>query len=180
MGLTLGSAVAAALSMVLSKYTDTDDILFDLVTSGRTGFRSRIADIASIVGPCVATLPFRLQSDASCSLVDVARSALDEMHLLDTHNSVGLAQISKALNGEIRPLSTILLTMSSETEVESSPHATIFPEAPSSRMRRNYAICLDVGARKDTVDFNVFSDETVIIQRTQSFSACTLATPCST
>ncbi|KAJ4349788.1 uncharacterized protein N0V89_008406 [Didymosphaeria variabile] len=56
----------AAISLVLSQYLGTSDIVLGIVTSGRT---IPVTQVEEIMGPCIATLPFR--ADLSCPEVCV-------------------------------------------------------------------------------------------------------------
>ncbi|KAL1610378.1 NRPS [Paraconiothyrium brasiliense] len=56
----------AAISYVLSQYLGTSDIVLGIVTSGRT---IPVTQVEEIIGPCIATLPFR--ADLTCPEIDV-------------------------------------------------------------------------------------------------------------
>tara|TARA_R110002003_G_scaffold108_8_gene9090 strand:+ start:8513 stop:12619 length:4107 start_codon:yes stop_codon:yes gene_type:complete len=84
-----------AIAFVLSLYTGCEDVVIGNVTSGRT---IPVTGIEDIIGPCIASLPFRLRFR---DLAD-AHSALQETHRLNLasleHSSLPLRAIAKAAN----------------------------------------------------------------------------------
>ncbi|KAF2027405.1 hypothetical protein EK21DRAFT_72050 [Setomelanomma holmii] len=85
----------AALAYVLSLYTGSDDVVMGNVTSGRT---IPITGIEDIIGPCIASLPFRLRFR---DLADV-RSILEETQRINLasleHALLPLRDIARAAN----------------------------------------------------------------------------------
>ncbi|RDL30479.1 uncharacterized protein BP5553_10357 [Venustampulla echinocandica] len=57
---TLTTLLKAAWSMVLSQYSDSDDVIFDHVLSGRS---APVENIDTMIGPTLCTVPFRVRID---------------------------------------------------------------------------------------------------------------------
>ncbi|KAH7078060.1 hypothetical protein BKA63DRAFT_410193 [Paraphoma chrysanthemicola] len=87
-----------ALAFVLSLYTDSEDVVIGNVTSGRS---IPVTGIEDVIGPCIASVPFRLRFR---DLLD-AQSALREAQRLNyaslEHATLPLRAITKAAN--VRP-----------------------------------------------------------------------------
>lgn len=62
---TLNTMVCAAWAILLSRYTEVDDIVFGVTSSGRT---IELADCASMVGLLMITLPLRVRFSAGLAL----------------------------------------------------------------------------------------------------------------
>ena len=87
------SLFQAAYALVLSSYLGTSDLCFGTVYSGRT---LPIADVEDIVGPCLATLPVRVDIAASTSARDLVQdlNAINRKHL--KHSALPLRDIKSA------------------------------------------------------------------------------------
>ncbi|KAH7070182.1 hypothetical protein FB567DRAFT_215680 [Paraphoma chrysanthemicola] len=87
-----------ALAFVLSLYTNSEDVVIGNVTSGRS---IPVTGIEDIIGPCIASLPFRLRFQG----LNDAQSALREAQRLNyaslEHATLPLRTIAKAAN--VRP-----------------------------------------------------------------------------
>jgi ferricrocin synthase len=79
------SFVQACWALVLSTYTDSSDVLFGTVVSGR---HAAIDGIEDVIGPCLATLPTRLRLGRVRSVRDllhyIQRQNLDSLQFYDT------------------------------------------------------------------------------------------------
>jgi amino acid adenylation domain-containing protein len=88
----------AAVAYMLSLYHGSPDILIGTVTSGRT---IPVTNVENIVGPCIASLPFRIDI-SECSLIEdllhkTQQSNRDMLH----HCTIPLRDITKICN--LRP-----------------------------------------------------------------------------
>jgi ferricrocin synthase len=79
------SFVQACWALILSAYTDSSDVLFGTVVSGR---HAAIDGIEDVIGPCLATLPTRLRLGRVRSIRDmlhyIQRQNLDSLQFYDT------------------------------------------------------------------------------------------------
>lgn len=94
------SIFQAAFCLVLSSYLGASDICFGVVLSGRT---LPISGIESIVGPCIATLPIRVDISTSDSLHHLVKqlSLTNTKHLEHIISPVDIKSASGFRPGEI-------------------------------------------------------------------------------
>ncbi|KAJ6789651.1 hypothetical protein PWT90_05590 [Aphanocladium album] len=90
--ITMSTMIRAALAVVFSEYTESDDIIFGTVLSGRN---AAISGIDEVLGPTIATVPVRVQVprklDITSFLHQVQRQAADMM----AHEQTGLQHIAR-------------------------------------------------------------------------------------
>lgn len=70
-GLRTSSLIKAAWAITLSNYSNSDDVVFGTLLSGRTGSST---DLASIAGPTLTTVPVRVSINPQTLVVDYLRS----------------------------------------------------------------------------------------------------------
>ena len=83
----------AAYAVLLSSYMGTEDAVFGTVFSGRT---LPIADIESMVGPLLSTLPTRIDTMESRRFSDVLRRLQEDNREIMQHSMTSLADVKKA------------------------------------------------------------------------------------
>ncbi|KAE9991139.1 hypothetical protein EG327_000380 [Venturia inaequalis] len=94
-GLGVGSQTVfqAALIYLLGGYLGTSDVLIGTVTSGRT---VAVDGIEHIVGPCMSTLPLRINVSHSKRFSDLVRDINDRNRRMLEHGTASLQSIRKA------------------------------------------------------------------------------------
>ncbi|XHG05677.1 hypothetical protein AWENTII_008895 [Aspergillus wentii] len=110
----------AAWSLVLSRYTTRDDVVFGCVIHYR-GLDYR--GIQEIIGPCINAIPFRVQIDWAESLQDFLERVAEEAADIFEHDSLSLHRIQKAA-GVTNLFNTTLLVQDypRDTRSSSSPY----------------------------------------------------------
>lgn len=100
------SIFQAAYALVLGSYLGSSDICFGTVFSGRT---LPIAEIEDIVGPCLSTLPIRIDISAATTLQDLVQdlNSTNRKHL--GHSAVPLRDIKSA--GGVHPRQQLFDTL---------------------------------------------------------------------
>jgi amino acid adenylation domain-containing protein/non-ribosomal peptide synthase protein (TIGR01720 family) len=88
--LTLSALVHAAWALLLSRYTGTCDVVFGMVVSGRP---AEIADVESMVGVFINTLPVRLHVSGKADLVPWVKELQMRQAEISQHGHVPLAQV---------------------------------------------------------------------------------------
>lgn len=88
--LTLSALVHAAWALLLSKYTGTYDVVFGMVVSGRP---TEIADVESMVGVFINTLPVRLHISGEPRLIPWVKELQMQQAEVSQHGHVPLAQV---------------------------------------------------------------------------------------
>lgn len=82
----------AALSIVWAGILGIDDLVFGNVTSGRTIPVDRIQDV---FGPCIASLPLRVNMAKMTTNIDLLRSLQSTNNMAIQHSALNLSQIRK-------------------------------------------------------------------------------------
>jgi amino acid adenylation domain-containing protein len=100
------SIFQAAYALVLGSYLGSSDICFGTVFSGRT---LPIAEIENIVGPCLSTLPIRIDISAAKTLQDLVQdlNSTNRKHL--EHSTMSLRDIKSA--GGVHPRQQLFDTL---------------------------------------------------------------------
>lgn len=100
------SLFQAAYALLLSSYLGSPDICFGTVFSGRT---LPIAGIEDIVGPCLSTLPIRVDISSSVTLKDLVQelNSTNRKHL--QHSAVPLREIKSA--SQVHPSQSLFDTL---------------------------------------------------------------------
>ncbi|KAF1987350.1 nonribosomal peptide synthetase-like protein 2 [Aulographum hederae CBS 113979] len=83
----------AALSYLLSLYVGTNDIVIGTVTSGRT---IPVTGIETVLGPCIATLPLRIDISQFRKTTDLLQDIQSKNRRMLKHCSVPLKDIKRA------------------------------------------------------------------------------------
>lgn len=98
---TVGSILLAAWSVLLSRWSDTDDVAFGAIRSGRHA----VPDADRIVGCLINTVPLRVRVDPDATVDDLLRSVRSFQEAVRPHEQTSLLDISEWLEVETdRPL----------------------------------------------------------------------------
>lgn len=81
-----------ALAIIWGNISGTSDVLLGSVTSGRT---IPVENIEGIAGPSIASLPLRVNMDASSTISDVLRDVNESNHKIMEHCILSLSEIKK-------------------------------------------------------------------------------------
>ncbi|KAM0461612.1 hypothetical protein ACHAPV_004320 [Trichoderma viride] len=95
---TLSTKIFAAWSLVFGRYSDMNDVVFGTTFSGRT---SSLAGIERIVGPTLATVPFRVSFQQDQNVSDLLRAIQRHSSDVMPHAHIGIQNI-RALNADGR------------------------------------------------------------------------------
>ncbi|KAJ6498333.1 acetyl-CoA synthetase-like protein [Mycena vulgaris] len=106
--ITMSSVVRTALAVTLGLHSHSEDVVFGVVSSGRTG---NIDNVDTIVGPCISTLPCRVRLPRSATLSHILESV--HAHSIDSipFQFVGLSDILQATGTDSGDLFNVLLTI---------------------------------------------------------------------
>ncbi|KAF7931242.1 hypothetical protein BELL_0094g00110 [Botrytis elliptica] len=93
LGFTAATAIQTAWGIVLTRYNEASDVVFGVVSMGRS---AAIAgeDVARIIGPTIATVPFRLQLEESTTVKESLSATQSQYGDCLPYEHVGLAHIS--------------------------------------------------------------------------------------
>ncbi|KAI7236424.1 peptide synthetase [Hortaea werneckii] len=93
-GYSLPTLYQAAYAYLLSLYSGSADVTFGTVFSGR---HISVAGIESVFGPCLSTLPSRLDLSSVNSCLDLLRLTQDRNRAMQRHSLTPLVDIKKAI-----------------------------------------------------------------------------------
>ncbi|KAF7950839.1 uncharacterized protein EAE97_002391 [Botrytis byssoidea] len=93
LGFTAATAIQTAWGIVLARYNEASDVIFGVVSMGRSASITG-EDVARIIGPTIATIPFRLQLEESTTVNESLSATQSQYGDCLPYEHVGLAHIS--------------------------------------------------------------------------------------
>ena len=94
-GVTVNTLVQMAWALVLSRLTDTHDVVFGVTVSGRP---AELAGVETMIGLFINTVPMRIRLDPAATVGDQCGAVQRNAALLREHSYLGHAQL-RALGG---------------------------------------------------------------------------------
>lgn len=157
----------AAVGYILSLYVGSSDIVFGNVTSGRT---IPVTGIEDIVGPCIASLPCRLDFSALSCVHDILQHTQRLNREGLQHCTLPLRDIAKAANVQsgTRLFDTLFVWQQSSTlELGSSLAVKIVDSADELEFK----LTLEFEPHDDFISFRATFDSTAIPQEQVAYMA---------
>jgi amino acid adenylation domain-containing protein len=148
----------AAITFVLSLYIGSNDMIIGNVTSGRT---IPIAGIEDIVGPCIASLPFRLRFDRSTKVEGILRET-QRLNLKSLeHCALPLREVVKVANiqGEARLFDVLFVWQQS---LGSGSDSAKIAYVVDSADELEFPITFEFEPRSDHISFRAMFDPSII------------------
>ncbi|KAM0318086.1 hypothetical protein ACHAO8_002064 [Botrytis cinerea] len=93
LGFTAATAIQTAWGIVLARYNEVSDVVFGVVSMGRT-VAIEGEDVARIIGPMIATIPLRLQLNEATTVKESLSATQSQYGDCLPHEHLGLAHIS--------------------------------------------------------------------------------------
>lgn len=104
-GITVNTLMQMAWALVLSRLTDTRDVVFGVTVSGRP---PELAGVETMVGLFINTVPLRVRLDPAATAGEQCRAVQRDAALLREHSYLGHAQL-RALGGVGEMFDTLLV-----------------------------------------------------------------------
>jgi mycobactin peptide synthetase MbtF len=104
-GVTVNTLMQMAWALVLSRLTDTLDVVFGVTVSGRP---AELAGVETMIGLFINTVPLRVRLDPAAGVGDQCRAVQRNAALLREHGYLGHAQL-RALGGVGEMFDTLLV-----------------------------------------------------------------------
>ena len=104
-GVTVNTLMQMAWALVLSRLTDTHDVVFGVTVSGRP---AELAGVETMIGLFINTVPMRVRLDPAGSVGEQCRAVQRTAALLREHSYLGHAQL-RALGGVGEMFDTLLV-----------------------------------------------------------------------
>ncbi|KAJ7477238.1 acetyl-CoA synthetase-like protein [Mycena galericulata] len=137
---SLSSAVRTALAITLGLHETSSDVLFGVVTSGRTG---EFPGVEKIFGSCISTIPCRVRLPSDLSLQSI-------LHTVHAHSVesvpfqfAGLHQILKAANFD-SDIFRVLLTIENIDGLYETEHEFLGENVRGHLLEMNYPLAISV------------------------------------
>lgn len=89
---TMSTAIRLAWALILSFYTDSNDVVFGTTVSGRN---APVAGIEEVTGPAITTLPFRVQLNPEDTIMDSLSEIQNQVTAMIPYEQIGLQNLSK-------------------------------------------------------------------------------------
>ncbi|KAF1978402.1 hypothetical protein BU23DRAFT_564003 [Bimuria novae-zelandiae CBS 107.79] len=150
----------AATAYVLGQYLGSSDVVIGTVTSGRT---IPVTHIEEILGPCIATLPFRV--DLSCSYVSELLHKMQQANRdMLQHSALPLRDIKKL--GQLRPeerLFDVLFVW--QESLISADNRKLALRTVDSADDSEFKITVEVEPRDDDIAYRITYDPATIPEK---------------
>lgn len=113
--LTISAILHAAWALLVSSYSDTDDVLFATALSGRDVPVEGVLDMA---GPTMAAVPCRVHVRSEQTVAKFVEQVASDLHIVAANQHVGLAKICREYGGfQNSELQTLLVCQPSYLDV---------------------------------------------------------------
>ncbi|KAI4959789.1 NRPS [Alternaria arbusti] len=148
----------AATAYILSLYSGTNDIVLGNVTSGRT---IPIAGVEDVIGPCIATVPFRINLSKTLDIHDLLRTTQALNRECLSHSTLPFREIVKA--GNIPPgtrLFDVLFVW--QQSIISDSSSSLASRVIDSADDLEFRLTLEFEPREDNIFFHATYDASTI------------------
>lgn len=159
-GITTASILRASWAMVISRYCGFNDITFGATVNGRN---IPVDGINRVIGPCLATVPVRVQLKGAESTTDFLRLVQFGASSMIPHEHFGLQNIYRAIDpkGEAMRMFDSLFLVQPESHLENDT-SLLEPMATDNGANDPYAIVFQCCLLKDQVLLRAHIDENVL------------------
>ncbi|KAK9707836.1 hypothetical protein K7432_009943 [Basidiobolus ranarum] len=159
--LTIATIVNLAWALVVKFHTGNSDVVFGAVNSGRS---VPIAEIDRICGPCISTLPVRVDLEDNPTLLE----AMTRMYKIQVeqyrYQNIGLQDIQKLCVGELgNTLFDSLLAVQNLGLDDLNPKiSSLGLDIIEANMPSNYAVVVEFATGSDEHELSILYDQEVL------------------
>lgn len=160
-GVTMSNMIRAALAILISEYTGSEDVIFGSTVSGRN---APVTGIDQIIGPTIATIPIRLHARKEQSVLNfldmVQRQAIDMI----AHEQTGLQRIA-GMSDDGRnacDFQTLLVIQPQESDFEGDNTFGSWETSSSQQTIATYALTLECLQKVGGIKFRATYDPAVM------------------
>ncbi|QYS97871.1 hypothetical protein H0G86_005076 [Trichoderma simmonsii] len=160
-GITMSTLIRAALGIVIGRYTDSTDVVFGAVSSGRN---IPVAGIEGVIGNTIATVPVRAKFSEEQLIQDYLEVLQREATDIVPHEQLGLRHIAQ-MNEAGRAacgFQTLLIVSPSEEAWLADSSLGKWELAPEQQNFTTYAVTLECKISKNEVKFKLDLDSRVV------------------
>ncbi|KAG8525214.1 NRPS [Bacidia gigantensis] len=137
---TTPAIIRAAWSLLISRYSMTEDVTFGAVSIGRT---APVADIERIAAPLIATVPVRVQIDRRQRISSYLEQIQEQATEMIPYEHTGLQNIKSYLDSETQhvcDLQTLLVIQPANTTEETIPGVECISEGVDFKVPHALAV----------------------------------------
>ncbi|ORX92132.1 hypothetical protein K493DRAFT_377413 [Basidiobolus meristosporus CBS 931.73] len=159
--LTLATIVNLAWALVLKCHTGNSDVVFGVVNSGRS---VPVAGIDQICGPCITTLPVRVNLSDNSTMLEVMTGMHRRQVEQHRFQNIGLQDIQKLCVGELGSSLFDSLLAVQNLDIDQLGHGlhSIGMEVVKATMPSNYAVVVELATGADGHELSILYDENLI------------------
>ena len=160
-GVTMATVVRTAWAMIVSRYSDSDDVVFGATAIGRN---VPVQDIAEIIGPTIATIPVRVVLNRQQPVMSLLRTVQEQAIESLPFEQVGLQNI-KRLSPDAQAaceFQNLLVVQNSESMDIGDNSIGLERLDLDDGMFHPYALVLECTVRKDCLDIRTQHDSNVV------------------
>ncbi|WP_024859841.1 condensation domain-containing protein [Ruminococcus flavefaciens] len=159
---TINSAAEAAVGILLQTYSHSDDVVFGKVISGRN---APVYGIEKIVGLFINTIPVRVTTDASATVVSLMRSQQEQSINSTNYDYFSLAEI-QSMTSQGSGLINILYVFENymSGDIQGKEEKNII-DVESERDQTNYPISILAFENDGRLGFKIIYDSDIFCRR---------------
>ena len=102
--ISTNSVFECAFSIALQKFSNSDDVMFNKVVSGRS---TPLKNIENTVGLFINTIPVRIKNDGNCTLAEALKQTHSQTAEADRYGLLPLAEIHKSCDIDARKIDAL-------------------------------------------------------------------------
>ncbi|KAK9670797.1 hypothetical protein K7432_017451, partial [Basidiobolus ranarum] len=156
--ITLATIVNLAWAIVLKYHTGNSDVVFGTVNSGRS---IPVNGIDQICGPCITTLPVRVNFENNLTLVEMMASMHADRLQQHRYQNIGLLEIQKECTNIVNANlfdSLLVVQNLGIVEMDSLVNSVGLIEVKTS-MPPDYPLVIDISTSDDDLEISILFDE---------------------
>ncbi len=104
--ISTNSVFECAFSIALQKFSNSDDVMFNKVVSGRS---TPLKNIENTVGLFINTIPVRIKNDGNCTLAEALKQTHSQTAEADRYGLLPLAEIHKSCDIDARKIDALFV-----------------------------------------------------------------------
>ncbi|KAH7370161.1 hypothetical protein BKA65DRAFT_387194 [Rhexocercosporidium sp. MPI-PUGE-AT-0058] len=166
--ITISTKIRAAWALIVSRYSDEDDVVFASTLNGRT---AQVPFIDMIVGPTVTTVPVRIRIDPQKTVGEMLNAVQEQAVDMMAHEQFGhqnIRRISSDCNTACQFRSLLLIQSPHEAEETSEAGLGLQSVERGSAKFHTYPLTIECTIRRDEFDLLALYDSQVIDPRQMS------------
>lgn len=158
---TMSSLLRGALSLLISQFTASKDVVFGAVVSGRN---AAVPGIEDMVGPTIATVPLRFRPANSLLVKEYLESIQQNATMMIEFEQTGLQNIAKASTEAANAceFQTLLVVQPEEADLDSTDSLGTWRTSTETAAFTSYAVMIECLLGKDGMRIRTSFDSQIV------------------